>query len=294
MTDPRKESSSSCFNHFDVYDYIKKKNKNAIVVHRINECDERKNTKGVNDQIIKANQYSDSTVFISTWLKNNFSKYKNFSEAKVICNGASLEFFFNGSLSYNKNESFKLVTHQWSSHINKGFDIYKMIDDKLNDLEFRDKISFTIIGNIPENIKFTNINHIRPLFDKDLGDALRNNHAYVTASKNEPGGNHQNEGINCGLPVLYLNSGCMREYCEGYGIEFNKDNIFLKIFELIQNYDFFKKKTKEYKFNHKYTCQEYLNLFVILLNDREKIVKKRNWSTIPLLDQFKNKLRRII
>ena len=73
-------------------------------------------------------------------------------------------------------------------------------------------------------MKFKNINHLKPLFDKKLGDALRDNHAYITASLNEPGGNHQNEGINCGLPVLYRNSGCMREYCEGFGIEFNQDN----------------------------------------------------------------------
>ena len=42
---------------------------------------------------------------------------------------------------------------------------------------------------------------------------------------NEPGGNHQNEAINCGLPVLYKDSGCMKEYCDGFGICFDEINL---------------------------------------------------------------------
>ena len=45
LMDPRYNSSSSTFNHFDIEKYLKKINKNAIVVHRVNECDERKGTK---------------------------------------------------------------------------------------------------------------------------------------------------------------------------------------------------------------------------------------------------------
>ena len=78
LTDPRKESESSCFNHIDIFNYIKKVNSNAIIVHRVNECDERKNTKGVNNQIIYANNFTDYTVFISGWLKNYIQTIKNF------------------------------------------------------------------------------------------------------------------------------------------------------------------------------------------------------------------------
>ena len=45
LTEPRKTSESSAFTHIDVNNYLKYENKNSIVIHRINECDERKNTK---------------------------------------------------------------------------------------------------------------------------------------------------------------------------------------------------------------------------------------------------------
>ena len=45
LTEPRKTSESSAFTHIDVNNYLKYKNNNAIVVHRINECDERKKYK---------------------------------------------------------------------------------------------------------------------------------------------------------------------------------------------------------------------------------------------------------
>ena len=61
-----------------------------------------------------------------------------------------------------------------------------------------------------------------PKHDKELADIIKENNIYLTASLIEPGGNHQNEGLNCGLPVLYLNSGCMEEYCKGYGLDYEK------------------------------------------------------------------------
>ena len=41
---------------------------------------------------------------------------------------------------------------------------------------------------------------------------------YITASKNEPSGNHHIEAAQCGLPILYINSGGIPEYSNGFGI----------------------------------------------------------------------------
>jgi len=47
LTDPRRKSESSAFTHKQIKKY-KRNNNHVKVVHRINECDERKDTKGVN------------------------------------------------------------------------------------------------------------------------------------------------------------------------------------------------------------------------------------------------------
>ena len=48
FTDPRFSSENSTFNHKDIKYFQKLVNPNVKVVHRINECDQRKNTFGVN------------------------------------------------------------------------------------------------------------------------------------------------------------------------------------------------------------------------------------------------------
>ena len=73
LTDPRgKNSSSSSFDHNDIKTYKKHVNPNAVVVHRINECDERKQTIGLNDFYLRASEVANKVVFVSEWLKNIF------------------------------------------------------------------------------------------------------------------------------------------------------------------------------------------------------------------------------
>ena len=46
--------------------------KDVLVVHRFNECDERKNTKFVNKYLLEANKVADHSIFVSEWLRNLF------------------------------------------------------------------------------------------------------------------------------------------------------------------------------------------------------------------------------
>ena len=69
LTDPRKKSESSSFTHKEIIKYKEKINPRVQVVHRINECDERKNTVSLNEFIYSANQCSDATVLLATGLK---------------------------------------------------------------------------------------------------------------------------------------------------------------------------------------------------------------------------------
>ena len=74
--------------------YLLFKNPNAIVIHRINECDERKNTKLLNFRLRLTNYVTDHTVFVGTWLKklNLVYKRKNFMST-VILNGSDKKTF---------------------------------------------------------------------------------------------------------------------------------------------------------------------------------------------------------
>ena len=295
LTDPRIKSQSSSFNHIDIYNYINKIYSKAIIVHRINECDERKSTSGINSQLVFANNFSDYTVFISTWLSQLFTHLKIFKHFKIICNGANKKIFFNKNKPELNEKKIKLVTHHWSNHINKGFDTYKMIDERLgNNQEFKKKVEFSIIGNMPKNLKFKNINHIEPLSGLELADAIRANDIYITGSKFEPGGNHQNEAINCGLPILYQNSGCMKEYCDGFGEEYNKENLFEKLENLTQKYSYYQKKTHNYRLNSEFTCSNYYHLFKDLMDRKKEILQERKWPKIPYLKILNHKIERLL
>ena len=64
IVNPLKNSEMSTFNHLDAYYYKQYINKESIILQRINECDERKNTNNVNSQIMNANQYADYTIYV--------------------------------------------------------------------------------------------------------------------------------------------------------------------------------------------------------------------------------------
>lgn len=260
LTDPRKKSESSSFNHKDIKKYLNKVNPNARVIHRINECDERKGTKGLNKFYIKANKIADHTIFVSSWLKDLYfdSGYFN-NNYSVIMSGSDKKIFYPKVLK--KNEKLKIVTHHWGGNWNKGFDIYKKLDDLLSSAEWKNKVSFTYVGNLPKNFYFKNSEHIRPLSGIKLGNELRKYDIYLTGSLNEPSGNHHIEGAQCGLPLLYIESGALPEYCDGYGLSFNIQNFEEKLNEMIENFDLYLNKIKDYPYNSEQMCKEYLNVF---------------------------------
>ena len=94
MTEPRRKSESSAFTHFDIKNYLEFINPNAIVVHRINECDERKDTNYVNKYLSNANKIADGTVFVSTWIKDLYKEVGiDLKNSKVILSGSDKKIF---------------------------------------------------------------------------------------------------------------------------------------------------------------------------------------------------------
>lgn len=278
LTSPLPDSEHSTFNHLDILKYLRSKNDNTIVVQRFNECDERKGTSGINRKLLKANISADYSVFVSKWLQDIFETFgmTNINK-KTILGGSDIRIFNqNNKNIWNKNKKFKIVTHHWSSNWMKGFDVYQKLDLLLNKKEIADKISFTYIGNLPRGFSFKNANSMPPLDSMELSKKLKDFDGYITGSINEPSGNHHVEGALSGLPLLYINSGGIPEYCNGYGLEFSIDNLEEKIFELMDSYELYHEKLKYYNFTSDKTSKEYVDLFCYLIENKEHFLNSRN------------------
>ena len=277
ITEPRKASESSAFTSKDVENYLKFKKFETIVVHRINECDERKNTNYVNKYLINSNLISDATVFVSDWLKNLYiNQGLRCNKIITIMSGSDKNIFNPTNYQpWNRTEKIKIVTHHWGANWNKGFDIYLKLDQLLDEEFWHNKIVFSYIGNLPSNYKFKNMKYFSAKSGYELANELKKNHIYLTASINEPSGNHHIEAAQCGLPILYIDSGGIPEYCNGYGVKFNSNNFESKLLEIIENYDYHLKNIKDYKYNSDNMCKEYMNLFEILYAEKSRIFKNR-------------------
>ena len=288
ITEPRRTSESSAFTHLDVIDYIKYVKSDTLIVHRINECDERKGTNFVNKYLIGANNIADQTIFVSSWLMRLYlDQGLNDKNNKVILAGANNKIFNKEGFSgWDKKTKFKIVTHHWGANWNKGFDVYSKLDDFLTSEEWSDKIDFTYIGNLPKNFEFKNAKFVPPLSGKALANELKKNQLYITASVNEPSGNHHIEGAQCGLPILYINSGGIPEYCSDYGIEFNIKNLEIKLNEMMEKYYTYVKKLENYRFNSINMSKEYEELFVHMFKNKENYLSKRT------IDMKKNLIKK--
>ena len=269
LTEPRLSSFSSSYTYREIYYYKKLVNPNVMVIHRINECDERKNTNYMNNLLKRANIVSDHTVFVSQWLKKIHSNNDiGLDSSSVILSGADNTIFNNiGKIRWNKREKLKIVTHHWGNDWNKGFKIYSELDELINEQK---NFEFTYIGNLPENFKFKNSNYLKPLSGLDLSEELKSHHLYLTASLNEPSGNHHIEAAQCGLPLMFINSGGIVEYCIDYGLMFEEYNFHEKLLYMVENYDKYFDKVQNYSLTSESTNKQFLDLFYKLTKEKTK------------------------
>ncbi len=284
LTEPREYLKSSAFSEREIFTYLRSISTSPVVVHRVNECDERKDTRDVNRRLIRANLCADHTVFVSHWLKDLFARHGMMAGSQsVILNGSDRHAFnAKGHIRWDKKGPLKIITHHWAGHWMKGFDIYARLDSLLTS-EFKGvKITFTYVGNLPKGFAFRNANYVTPRHGDEMIDLLRQHHVYLSASRNEPGPNHQNEGASCGLPLLYRESGSLPEYCEGFGVSFSESNFEEKLSEMVDSYDYWADRMDEYPHTADRMCEEYLSLFYSLIGNRDAVVKNRKRWRYPL------------
>ncbi len=280
LTDPRERSPSVSFGAGAILRYLLR-NPRAMVVHRINECDERKKTRHMNALLQRANYCADHTVFIASWLQD-LSVWRRETPASVILNGADGDIFNSAAYRrWNGREPLRLVTHHWGGNWMKGFDVYAALDQLLADTEWKRQIEFTYIGNLPAGFSFANARYLPPMQGKALARELSSHHVYVTASVNEPAGMHHIEGAMCGLPLLYRRSGALPEYCEGFGIGFGEVNFIEALKEMLEQYPSHADRMPSYSRTAAHMCREYITLFERMLMQRNTILDNRQLCRNP-------------
>lgn len=276
IADPR-NLKTTAFSPNQVWRY-QRKYPQALSVHRINECDERKNTKHMNAKLRRCNEVADFTVFVGSWLSSLqvWRPDLNYG-SKTILNGSDERIFNSDNFTpWSGQGKVKLVTHHWGGNWMKGFDIYEKIDHLLTQSKWQSRIEFTYIGNLPKNFQFKQATYLHPKDKFGISQILKQNHAYVTGSINEPGGNHQNEAAQCGLPVICLKSGCMPEYLDGYAKFYAGVHDFeSRLEEFLLEYDHWAKKIVSYPNSLTATCQHYESLFRDLIQKRGEIMACR-------------------
>ena len=272
LTEPRGELRTSAYTDAEIEQFQSLHGRRAVVVDRVNECDERKGTQGVNARLRQANRVADATVFISSWLMD-LHRQQGMAprRPRVILNGADRSIFHpRGRAVWRGTGPLRLVTHHWGANHLKGADTYTMLDGLLDDPKVRDVLAFTYIGNPPEGVRFRNVTLVPALHGHDLATAIRANHVYVTGSQNEPAGMHHIEGAACGLPLLYRRSGALPEYCSAFGVGFDGPDLQQALQQLALSYHVWADRVQSYPYSAEAMCRQYLGLFEELVQQRDR------------------------
>ena len=219
MIDPRPGNTGISINEISAFKHYFS---NKKIIHRVNECDARKNTDWMDNLLCECSKITDHTVFVSNWMKEyHFKNGWHCKDSSIIYNGVNSEHF--KPRSKINNGKVNIVTHHWANNRMKGFDIYEKIDNFVSN---NDNFTFTYIGR--ELGTFKNTNTVSPLFGKDLGEKLSMYDVYISGSRFDPGPNHILESLACEIPTYV--------YCDGGGaVEFaGESHVFSSIEELFK------------------------------------------------------------
>ena len=224
MIDPR-VGGLVTFGPDEIREY-KRRHRTTVCLHRVNECDARKGTSFMDALLAKANAVADFTVFVSGWLRD-YHAARWFDAGRphaVVLNGADPAAFHPlGADVFAGAAPFRLVTHHWSDNWMKGFDVYQAVDELIANGRLPGT-ELWIVGRWPREIRWKAARTLGPAQGAELGSLLRQCHAYLTASRFDPGPMHPVEGVQCGLPLIYhRDGGGIVELGLRYGVGFRDD-----------------------------------------------------------------------
>ncbi|MDX2079810.1 MAG: hypothetical protein SFU53_03430 [Terrimicrobiaceae bacterium] len=206
----------------DEVEAFKRRNPGVPCIHRINDNDIRKNSGEMDAFLARSNRVADHTVFVSEWLRDYHAErwFDRSRPHSVIIPGADPRYFHPvGAVRWDGRSPLVFVTHHWSDNWNKGFDVYRDMDELFAG-SLRGKFELWVVGRWPGEIIWKAARTFPPASGRELATILRGAHAYVSASRFEPGAMHVAEGLQCGLPLLYHpDSGGTVGQGRAYGME---------------------------------------------------------------------------
>ncbi len=242
----------------DLDEAVKLRRKGARVMHRLNGIARLYGRDPADDDraIMINRKIADVSVFQSEWSRARFLELRLAPSASVtIPNGVDPRFFHSrGRTFWNGRDRFRLVISNWSVNVRKGFPYYRQFDELL---EEEPNVSIDLIGNAPDSMHFRNIRIHAPVASADLGELLRTYHGLLQFAEHDTCSNAVLEGISCGLPVLYLDSGGTKEIAGACGVAYTGD--FLESVDLLQDqYDSLVAGIRDHPFTIEKAADAYL------------------------------------
>ncbi len=220
------------------------------------------------DEIVyEINKIADFTIFQSKWsYDKQIDFFKRKTKYQIISNGSKIV-----KNPIRNNKKTKIIIASWSDNLNKGFDIFSTLDEKIN---FN---SFTVdfFGN--SKINFKKIQKKGAIKFDHLEQEIKNYDLAIIASKNDPCSNFLIECINNDLDILSIKSGGHEELIE------NKDCLFGDMDDLLDKINNYKigKYKNNLKHDINFISNKYIDLSDTLINNYK--AKKINLGKLILI-----------
>ncbi|MDX2132019.1 MAG: glycosyltransferase [Planctomycetota bacterium] len=204
-------------------------------------------------------RYASATV-IQSWhtLTNIAALGFDVVNPVLVLNACDPAIFRRAERLRRPGERLRVIATSWSPSPGKGAPVYEWLD---RNLDF-ERFDVTFVGNCP--VAMRRVRVVEPQPSERLADLLREHDVYLTASRNDPCSNALIEGLACGLPAVYLDSGGHPELAGLGGVAFRRPSEIPAALERIRrHYDVYRNLIVTEPLDE--VCDKYLAL---LLDDR--------------------------
>ncbi len=223
---------------------------------------------------IELSEYAAHSIFQSEYSRDVFVSSGFSGGYSVISNGVD-ENVFNTvekprfrrprpRRNWVRGQPLELIVSAWSTDPSKGFAEYAVIDEALRG---RRDVRLTIVGRTPRGVRFRAARVHRPVPSPKLAALLKRHHVLLQLTRWESCSNALIEGLNCGLPAIYLESGANGEVAAPYGVPY-RDSIDEAVSALSERYGQILEALPENPYRISLIGKRYLDVLEAVANGR--------------------------